>query len=71
MTFDPLKAAREELAGLADVLKAIRRRENAAEAIISEAENELNAIRKIRGFCQILIELTEKRIAELEAKRNM
>lgn len=71
MTFDPLKAAREELAGLADVLKAIRRRENAAEAIISEAENELNAIRKIRGFCQIQIELTGKKIAELEAKQNI
>ena len=68
--FDPIKAAREELTGLVDVLVAIQRRENAAEIAIAEAESELNAIRKVRGYCQVQIVALKDRIATMEAQHD-
>jgi hypothetical protein len=64
--FDPLRAAREEAAAMADVLATISRRERAAEAAIGEAEIELNAIRKLRGYAQIELARIRDRIAALE-----
>lgn len=64
--FDPLKAAREELTGLADVMATLRQRENAAEAAMGQAEQELNAIRKLRGFCEIEMLRLRERIRKLE-----
>lgn len=65
-TFDPLKAAREELAGLADVMRALTRRENACEEAMAAAETELNAVRKITGYVRISIDTLRQRITELE-----
>lgn len=64
--FDALKAAREELAGLMDVLATMRRRENTAEQAMGLAEAELNAIRKLRGFCQMQIGQMRERIRKIE-----
>lgn len=64
--FDPIKAAREELAGLASVQAVITRRENAAEEAMGLAEVELNAIRKIRGFVRIAIEEHRAKLRQLE-----
>jgi hypothetical protein len=64
--FDPLRAAREEAAAMADVLATIIRRENAAEAAIAAAESELNAIRKLRGYAEIELGRIRDRIAALE-----
>ena len=63
--FDALRAAREELTALNDVLRTMNQRERAAEAAIALAESELNAIRKLRGFCQLSIETARKRMEEL------
>lgn len=65
-TFDPLRAAREELAGLNDVYRVLIARERACEEAMSHAENELNAIRKLIGFCQITVDAIKRRIVELE-----
>jgi hypothetical protein len=54
--FDPIKAIREEIAGLHDVQEAIKRRERAEEANMAQAETELNALRKIGGYLRIEIE---------------
>jgi hypothetical protein len=54
--FDPIKAIREEIAGLHGVQEAIKRRERAEEANMAEAETELNALRKIGGYLRIEIE---------------
>lgn len=67
--FDPIKAMREELAGLADILSTIQRRERAAEEAMSEAENELNAVRKLRGFASIQIGILREKIAKLEREK--
>jgi hypothetical protein len=67
--FDPAKALREELAGLADVMSAIRKRERTCESQIAMAESELNAIRKIVGFVRIEIEKRREQIHKLEQER--
>jgi hypothetical protein len=64
--FDALKAVREELAALSDVLRVMKLREQAAEAAMGQAEVELNAVRKLRGFCQLQIEQAQARRAELD-----
>lgn len=68
--FDPLKAAREELTGLMDVLVTLRVRENAAEQMMGQAESELNAVRKLRGFCQDQIARKREQIRKLEPERD-
>jgi hypothetical protein len=65
--FDRLKAVREELTGLVDVLATIKRRENAAEQAMGLAEGELNAVRKLRGYCEAEIAWMREHIRKLEA----
>jgi hypothetical protein len=64
--FDPLKAAKEELAGLIDVQRVLLQRESRYEEAVSMAENELNAIRKIIGHTRLMIDAIRKHIATLE-----
>lgn len=68
--FDPIKAAREELTGLMDVLTVMRRSENDAEQAMSQAENSLNAMRKIRGYCLLEVDRLRTRIAAMEEARD-
>jgi len=67
--FDAAKAVKEELAGLADVMRIMRQRERAAEEAMAVVETELNAIRKLRGFCEIEISRLRSRLTALEEKR--
>jgi len=64
--FDPLKAAREELAGLSDIHRVLLQRERRCEEAMGEAENELNAIRKLIGYVRIGQDQLKERIKELE-----
>ena len=64
--FDPLRAAREELAGLSDVARALSQRQQKAEEAMALAESELNAIRKISGYLRITMDTIRQRVAELE-----
>lgn len=57
--FDPLRAVREELAGLAEIEATMGRREMVEEERIADAEAQLNAIRKLRGYARI--EIARKR----------
>ena len=66
--FDATRAVREQLTGLTDVMRTIRQREQAAEEAMSAAENELNAIRKLRGYCEIEIDRLRSRLTALEVK---
>ena len=68
--FDATRAVREQLTGLADVMRTIRQREQAAEEAMSAAENELNAIRKLRGYCEIEINHLRSRLTALEAQKQ-
>lgn len=65
-TFDPIRAAREELAGLNDIYRVLTQRERTCEEAMSLAENELLAIRKIAGYVRITMEAIKQRIIELE-----
>jgi hypothetical protein len=64
--FDPIKALREELTGLADIMTTIRQRERTCEAEIAMAETELNAVRKLIGFVRIEIEKRREQLHKLE-----
>jgi hypothetical protein len=66
--FDPLKAAREELAGLNEVYRGLFSfsRERKAEEAMGKAESELNAIRKITGYARVTVSQLKQRITELE-----
>ena len=67
--FDPLKAAREELAGLADVHRTLVARESCAQEDLSKAENELNVVRKITGYVRIAMDQVRRQIEDLERKQ--
>jgi len=69
-SFDPLKAAREELAGLVDVQRTLTQKENRAEEAMGLAEHELNAIRKIVGYLRISMDAMRRRIDELEREQQ-
>jgi len=64
--FDPLKAAREELGGLSDMLRRLQQRERRCEEEMSRAESDLNDTRKIIGYVRIGMDAIRARIAELE-----
>ena len=68
--FDALKALREELSGLSEVQIALHKRQMAAEGVMAQAEDELNAIRKLRGYCELQMEEKRKQIQMLELERQ-
>jgi hypothetical protein len=68
--FDPLKAVGEELAGLAAVDQAFRRRMDYAEAEMGKAETELKNLRQIYGFLKQEIERKRTVQAILQAERD-
>jgi phage shock protein A len=68
--FNPLRAAREELAGLNDVYRVLIQREHRAEEAMASAEQELNALRKILGYVRITMDVLKQRIAELEQQHE-
>lgn len=50
--FDPIKALREEIEGLASVLTTLRNFELRAESDLTRAETELNAARKLVAYAR-------------------
>ena len=64
--FDPLKAAREELAGLNDLYRRLQQRERRCEEALAIAEADLNDIRKIISYVRINMDIVRARIVELE-----
>jgi hypothetical protein len=69
-TFDPLKATREEIAGVSGILESLKRQEQVAEEAMSKAETDLNALRKLRGFAQIYLQQKRDELARLEAAKQ-
>ena len=63
---DPIKAMREELQGLAEVNAALRKMVDHATDRIGQAEIELNAVLKIKGYLQIEIERKREILMSLE-----
>lgn len=57
--FDPIKALKEEIAGLADVCKSLGIRERNLERQMGEVEAEYHAVKKLTGFANS--ELQRKR----------
>jgi hypothetical protein len=66
--FDPLKAQREIMVGLANVRAVIGGRARAAEKHLAEAEAEYNALIKIARFAEGLFEEAVAKLKRLEAE---
>lgn len=67
--FEPARAIRDELRSLADLDRTISNRETTCEAQLTQAEVELNALRKIRGFVKIQMEKARAKLYRLEQER--
>jgi hypothetical protein len=68
--FDPIKAIGEELAGLASVDQAFKRRISYAEAKLGEAEAELKNLRQIYGYLQAEMARKREVQAQLRAQQE-
>lgn len=68
--FDPIKAIKEEIMGLADVRTTYKQAETRAMTQMGIAENELIAARKMLGFVDA--EMARKRtvLKQLEEQAN-
>jgi hypothetical protein len=64
--FDPVKAMREEIAGLSDVSRVMLLREREAEKRMAEAESEYTALTKINGFMRIMLDTARAKLRALE-----
>ena len=68
--FDAKKAIREEMTGLADVLRVLQAQERRAEEELGRAEVELNAARKLTGFARIELERKRSILQKLELEEQ-
>lgn len=66
--FDPIRALREEIAGLADVSKVIATNARRSEAALAEAEAEHNALVKLDAFLKGLLEEQRAKLQALETE---
>lgn len=64
--FDPVRAQREILAGLADVHEVIHARRRDAERRLGEAEIDFNGLSKIERFVAELMEQARLKLNYLE-----
>lgn len=68
--YDPIKAVTEELQGLGLVAISLRRREAVCEEAIAKAEQEINDVRKIRGFLDMEVERKRTVLSQLKAAKE-
>lgn len=63
--FDAARALREEIQGLGEVRTVLKQNEREAEEQMGQAEQRLNAARKLLGFCDIELERKRTALREL------
>ena len=68
--FDPIKAKREELLGLADVHKLVLLRTRDAERRLAESEADFNALSKMESFVKGLVTDANTKLRALEAQQE-
>lgn len=64
--FDPIKAKREEIAGLLDVNRVITTRAREAEQKLAEAEADHDSLAKLSAFVAGLLNDARKKLRALE-----
>lgn len=64
--FDPIRALKEEINGIADVRQIMIRRERELSQKYGELEVELNSVTKMRGFADAELERKRAVLKELE-----
>lgn len=68
--FDPVKAQREQVLGLADVHKVIHMRARDAEQRMAEAEADYNSLLKLEAFTKDLLAKGHKELQRLEDEQG-
>lgn len=68
--FDGVRAVREEIQGLGEVMNSLKVTESRLETQIGQAEVELNSYRKITGFVRMEIERKRTVLKQLEDAAN-
>jgi hypothetical protein len=70
--FDPIKAKREEVAGLVDVHRVISMRAREAEQRLAEAESDHDSLAKLGAFVAGLLSEAQAKLRAMqdEADRN-
>jgi hypothetical protein len=68
MPFDPIRAQREIVAGLADVHKVLLARFRQAELELAEAEANANALAKLERFVADLLKEASAKLHALETE---
>ena len=63
--FDPVRAAREELAGRVEIAKLVRQRTREAEDRHTQAEAEVVQLRKLAAFADSLVEVQRAEVQRL------
>lgn len=64
--FDEIKAIKEELSGVSDVIAVLAVRKQAAEQTMVEAEDEFNALTKLYHFAKEELDRKKKVLRRLE-----
>lgn len=64
--FEPIRALKEEISGLADIKTSLVKRERQLSAQHGELEIELNTIIKLRGFADAEIARKREVLRQLE-----
>lgn len=69
--YDPIRALREEISGLADVHKIVQSRTRRSEAAMAEAEAEHNASLKMDAFLSGILDGMRERLKKLETEAEI
>lgn len=64
--FDPIRALREEISGLADIRGTLVRRQQELSIRYGELEIELNMVQKLRGFADVILNEKREALRKLE-----
>ena len=68
--FDPVRAMREEVAGLLDLHKLIVTHARDTERKLAEAESDHNAFLKLEAFTRGVLDTARAKLRALEAKAD-
>jgi len=68
--YDKERALQEEIAGLGDIVTALRKRARALQIMYTEAEVEFNAVNKLLGFAQVVQAGKREALVEIQKAKG-
>lgn len=68
--FDEMRAIREEISGVVDIINTLNVRKRGLEQKMTEAETELNSVTKLHGFAKAELERKQKVLQRLQEQNK-